>query len=145
MFWKPIQGNKVVGGRTLEETQQQSSGQNLAVWMSQLLDKKGGQETTIIDVRGRSSITDFILIVTGTSSRHLQTLIEIPALEMKKLCFPASHIEGNGTHWIIADFGDVLLHVFDEQARRYFNLEELWDSAPRVEWGSKKSAVSISK
>ena len=133
------------GGRTLEGTQTESSGQNLAIWMSQLLDKKGGQEIMIIDVRGRSSITDFILVVTGTSSRHLQTLVEVPCLEMKKLGFPPSHIEGNGTHWIIADFGDVLLHVFDEQARKYFNLEELWESAPRVDWDAKKRSLTISK
>lgn len=134
-----------LGGRKLEGMHNQSSGQNLAVWMSQLLDKKGGQETMVIDVRGRSSITDFILVVTGTSSRHLQTLIEAPCLEMKKLGFPPSHVEGNGTHWIIADFGDVLLHVFDEQARKYFNLEELWESAPRVEWDTKRISMTASK
>lgn len=119
------------------------SGLQLTTWMSQLLDKKGAQNIIIIDVRDRSSITDFLIIATGTSSRHMETLVEAPCVEMKKLGFPANHIEGNGTHWVIADFGDVLLHVFDDATRKYFDLESLWESAPRIEWDDRQKTSPV--
>jgi ribosome-associated protein len=102
--------------------------------MSQLLDRKGAQNVTLIDVRGLSSITDFLVIGTGTSSRQMETLVDAPCTEMKRLGFPASHVEGNGTHWVIADFSDVLLHVFDDATRRHFDIEGLWEKAPRISW-----------
>lgn len=121
----------------MSETQ---SGQNLASWMGQLLDKKGGQQIAVLDVRGMSSVTDFMVIATGTSTRHMETLVEAPCQELKRSGFPAHHIEGNGTHWVVADFGDVFLHVFDDQARRHFDLEGLWKNAPRIEWDGRKSS-----
>lgn len=110
------------------------SGLELACWMSQLLDRKGGRGIFVLDVRGLSSITDFFVIVTGTSSTHMQTLIDSPVMELKKLGFPPQCVEGRSTGWVVADFSDVLLHVFDEGTRQHYNLEELWKEAPRIDW-----------
>lgn len=106
--------------------------------MSQLLDKKGGREILILDVRNLSSVTDFYILVTGTSSTHMGTLIDSPVMELKKLGFPPFCVEGRTTGWIVADFGDVLLHVFDETNRQYYNLEDLWKDAPRIEWEQQR-------
>lgn len=119
------------------------SGLQSAIWMGQLLDRKGGLNIVILDVRGLSSITDFYVIGTGTSSKHMETLVDAPCQELKKLGFPAQHIEGNGTHWVIADFSDILLHVFDEQTRAHFDIEGLWKKAPRVEWDNRKQSSSL--
>lgn len=109
-----------------------------------MLDKKGGLNILAIDVRGRSSITDYILVATGTSNRHIETLVEAPCQDLKKNGFPAHAIEGNGTHWVVADFGDVMLHIFDDAARRYFDLEGLWNDAPRIDWqGPKPSPIKV--
>lgn len=121
----------------MNETQ---SGMNLASWMGQLLDRKGAQNIVILDVRGASSITDYIVIATGTSTKHMETLVEAPCLELKRSGFPAHHIEGQGTHWVVADFGDVFLHVFDDQARKYFDLEGLWKDAAKIEWDTRKQS-----
>lgn len=102
--------------------------------MSQLLDRKGGRGIFVLDVRGLSTVTDFFVLVSGTSSTHMSTLIDSPVMELKKLGFPPSCIEGRATGWVVADFGDVLLHVFDENNRQYYNLEELWKEAPRIDW-----------
>lgn len=120
-------------------TKNQSS-QNLAIWMAQLLDRKGAQNIQILDVRGISSVTDFMLIATGTSSRHISTLVEAPCLELKKGGFPANHIEGEGTQWVVADFGDVILHVFEDATRRLYDLEDLWSAGQKIEWDVRKQS-----
>ncbi len=114
--------------------------QELAQWIGQLLDRKGGLNIQILDVRDHSSITDFMVIATGTSSRHIQTLMEAPCMEMKKNGFPALQVEGGGTNWVVADFGDVILHVFDEATRRHYDLEGLWQSARKIEWDTRKQS-----
>ena len=111
----------------------QQSGQELACWVGQLLDKKGGRDIQILDLRGRSTVSDYLVIATGTSSKHMETLVEAPCLELKRLGFPADHIEGRNTHWVVADFGDVILHIFDQPTRQYYDLEDLWKDAPRID------------
>ncbi|MBN8555955.1 MAG: ribosome silencing factor [Deltaproteobacteria bacterium] len=113
---------------------EKNSGLELACWMSQLLDKKGGRGIFVFDVRNRSSVTDFMIIASGTSSTHLETLIDAPCKELKSSGFPAHCVEGKATGWVVADFGDVILHVFDEPIRQLYNLEDLWKECPRVDW-----------
>lgn len=112
------------------------SGLELACWISQQLDRKGGRGIFVLDLRNLSYVTDYFVIVTGTSSTHIQTLIDSPVMEMKKLGFPPTCVEGRDTSWVVADFSDVVLHVFDETTRQYYNLEDLWKEAPRVDWES---------
>ena len=109
--------------------------------MAQLLDKKGGKQISVLDVREISSITDYMVIVSGTSQKHLETLVSAPTQELKKSGFPAETVEGLGTHWVVCDFSDVVLHVFDEPTRNHYDLEGLWSSAPRVEWEPKKMSL----
>lgn len=113
------------------------SSKEVATWIAQLLDKKGGKQVSVLDVRESSSITDYMIIVTGTSTKHLETLINAPCQELKKAGFPADCIEGLGTTWVVADFNDVILHVFDEGTRNHYDLESLWNASPRVDWSMK--------
>lgn len=116
-----------------------NSSRDVATWIAQLLDKKGGKQIAVFDARETSSITDFMVIVTGTSSKHLETLVNAPCQELKKSGFPADNLEGMGTHWVVADFNDVILHVFDESTRKHYDLDGLWSASPRLEWESKSS------
>jgi ribosome-associated protein len=116
-----------------------NSSKEVAAWIAQLLDKKGGKQITVLDVRETSSITDFMVIVTGTSLKHLETLVNAPCQELKKSGYPADAMEGEGTHWVVADFNDVIVHVFDESTRTHYDLEGLWSTAPKVEWETKSS------
>ncbi len=89
-----------------------------------------------------------MIIASGTSTRHMETLIDAPCMELKTSGFPPRSIEGRATQWVVADLGDVVLHVFDEATRQHFDLESLWANVPRIDWQhpptQAHSALSIS-
>lgn len=118
-----------------------NSGSELARWIAQLLDKKGAKQIAVLDVREISSITDYLIIATGTSLKHMETLVNAPCEELKKSGYPADHVEGQGTHWVVADFNDVILHVFDETTRTHYDLEGLWSAGRSVTWEQKKQTL----
>lgn len=105
-----------------------------AQWIAQQIDKKGGRGITVFDVRQQSSIADYMIVATGTSSRHMETLIEAPVQELKRSSRTLITVEGQNTPWLAADFSDVVLHVFDEYTRQYYNLEKLWVGCPQIDW-----------
>lgn len=111
---------------------------DLAIWIARLLDRKGARDITVIETKPGTYIADYLVICSGTSSRHMETLIDAPVRELKKLGFPPNSIEGQDSQWMLADLGDVIIHIFDEQTRALFDLEGLWNSCPRVDWQSKK-------
>ena len=78
-------------------------------------------------------LTDVFVIVSGTSRRHVLTLAEEVELRLKTLDRRPLRREGvEGATWVLLDFGDLVVHVFDEETRRYYDLERLWRDAPRV-------------
>lgn len=122
--------------------QSRDSSLELARWIAQTLDRKGAQDVVVLETRDYSSVADFFVIATGTSNRHMETLLESPCKELKASGHPPQSIEGESTHWMLADLGDVVLHIFDDQARQYFELEHLWKKAPRIDW-AKKAALRM--
>ena len=83
----------------------------------------------VIDVRGKTSITDVMVIATGTSSRHVRSLAENVALTAKKQGMPALGEEGIDTgEWALIDLGDVVVHVMQEEIRDFYQLEKLWET-----------------
>ena len=98
------------------------------------LDDKKGEAIRILDVRKLSSVTDYYLLVTGTSPPHLKALAEEVDRVLKgrgTRCFRTSGTAESG--WIVADYFDVVLHIFTQEQRDYYALETLWADAPRVE------------
>jgi ribosome-associated protein len=92
----------------------------------------------ILDVSSISSVTDFFVIATGTSVRQMRTVCDEAAEMGEKLKQKAYHTSGyEGEHWIAVDFVDVVLHIFNDEARGYYDLEGLWGDAPRVDWDVK--------
>jgi ribosome-associated protein len=89
----------------------------------------------VLDVRGLSPITDFFVIATGTSARQMRSVAdEIEELGQPRK-FTALHRTGyEGENWILTDFVDVVLHIFNQDSRSYYDLDGLWGDAPRVEW-----------
>ena len=81
-------------------------------------------------------ITDVFLIATGTSRRHVLTLAEEARLHIKRtmdrLPYRSEGLED--AQWVLLDYGDVVVHVFDDETRRYYDLERLWGDAPRLAW-----------
>ena len=91
-------------------------------------------ELTIIDVRGRTSFTDWFVLCNGTNPRQLKAIAE----QVVRTCKAGDGlqpvgVEGGGTDkWVLVDLGDVIVHIFDQHMRGYYDLDGLWIDAPRV-------------
>jgi ribosome-associated protein len=100
------------------------------------LEMRKAHRITKLDVRDKTSITDFMLIVTATSSRHAKSLCDYVAQKVKEHGVIPLGMEGQlGSDWILLDLGDVILHIMTGYAREYYQLEKLWSvtsDAPSV-------------
>ena len=96
----------------------------------------------VIDVRGRSSYTDFIVLASGTSDRHVQSIAELADVTLRHEGVGSISREGmREGQWALIDFGSVVLHVFHQFTREVYNLEDMWRDAPRLA-GLDTSAAS---
>jgi ribosome-associated protein len=94
--------------------------------------EKKAIEPTVLDLRGISSFTDFFLIVTGANRRQVQAISDEVVDHLKRNGSPAARVEGYQTaEWVLIDYGDFVVHVFDDKARRFYDLERLWREARR--------------
>ena len=85
-----------------------------------------------------SSITDFFLIASGNSNRQVQAMTQHLRKKMKEEGFRAYGIEGEREgHWVLMDYGDVVIHLFYQPYRDFYDLEGLWIDAPRVDLGNE--------
>jgi ribosome-associated protein len=89
----------------------------------------------LLDVSELLVITDVFVIASGTSGRHVLTLAEVVEERLAKLGRKPLRREGlEHATWVLLDYGDVVVHLFDEPTRRYYDLERLWVDAPRTEF-----------
>jgi len=95
--------------------------------------EKKALEPTVLDLRGISTFTDFFLIFTGTNRRQVQAISDEIVEQLKRNGTPAARVEGyQNAEWILIDYGDFVVHVFEEKARRFYDLERLWREASRL-------------
>ena len=101
--------------------------EQLRQFILQQLEEMKAKEITIIDVSETSDITDTMIIATGTSKRHVRSIAEQTTLAAKRAGEVAIGIEGlEGSEWVLADFGNVVLHVLQDETRKFYDLEKLW-------------------
>lgn len=96
------------------------------------LDKKC-QDILLLDVRERTVLADYFLVATARNKRQLKAVADGVASEAPRPKARTRHVEGaDGARWVLMDLGDVVIHVFDPDARAFYDLESLWADAPRV-------------
>ncbi len=92
------------------------------------LDDLKAQNILALDVRGLTSISDYMVIASGTSDRHIRSIASKVVEELKKAGHQPLGVEGeNEGEWVLVDFGDVIVHLMLPQAREFYKLESLWD------------------
>jgi len=94
------------------------------------------ESVIVLDLRGKSQITEYFVIATGTSDRQMQSSGQDVADLGKQMQLPAarSNLKDQGATWIIVDCVDVIAHIFDAEQRTFYDLEMLWGDARRVDW-----------
>lgn len=95
------------------------------------LDEKQAEDVLGLDVQGINSETDYILICTGRNKRHLQALAKDLEEIVEKLGLALRAREGRAeSGWVLLDFNDLIIHLFDEERRQFYSLERLWKDLP---------------
>ena len=98
------------------------------------LDKKKGLDIKIIDISGISVMADYFIIANGNSITQVQALVDNVEEKMNQSGFIMKRKEGNrSSTWVLLDFGDVVVHVFDNEDRLFYDLERIWSDGKTVE------------
>lgn len=93
------------------------------------------RDITVLDMRAITPLYDFFVIATGNSRRQIHTLAEEVDAALHAAGDRRLGIEGyESSKWVVQDYGDIVVHLFDAATREYYNLEDLWADAPRVDW-----------
>ena len=106
----------------------------IAKLAAQALDSKLGKDILVRDLREISEVTDYCVIVSGTSPPHLKALFNEVQHELKDAGEPCYRKAGNpDCGWLLLDYIEVVIHIFLEETRSYYAIEELWAQAPQIE------------
>tara|TARA_Y100001970_G_C14234827_1_gene861144 strand:+ start:895 stop:1251 length:357 start_codon:yes stop_codon:yes gene_type:complete len=92
-----------------------------------ILNDNKALEVKSIDLKDKTSIADFMIVASGSSSRHIQSLSEILLEKLKEQGIKNCRIEGqNSNEWKLIDARDIIIHIFHPEKRKFYNLEEMW-------------------
>ena len=118
----------------------------IALLAAEAADSKKSFDILVLDLRGLTSIADYFVICSAGSTTQVDAIADgIDHALAQEGCRP-SHIEGKpSSTWVLMDYGDVVVHIFDEPARSYFSLERLWGDAPGIPLRLKAPVLKGSK
>lgn len=114
-----------------------SDGQKPAALLKDIvhwLDEAKAEEVVTIDLAGKSSIGDFMEVATGRSDRHVGAIAEQIGRKLRELGLGRVRVEGmEACDWVLIDTGDIIVHVFRDEVREFYNLEKMWSAERPVE------------
>jgi ribosome-associated protein len=114
-------------------TESQESARHLALRIADIVAETPASDTVVLDIHETSSFSDYFLICSGENERQLRAISEEISEELAEEGLRANRIEGTAVSgWILLDYGDVIVHVFDQDQRAFYRMEQLWASAPRL-------------
>jgi ribosome-associated protein len=115
----------------------------LASLAARAASSKQGEAIVVLDVRDLITITDYFVIVSGTSDRQVKTIADEVLMTLKAQGVRPVRQEGEpAAGWILLDFVDFVVHVFSQNQREYYRLDNLWADAPVIDWDEKAEAAS---
>lgn len=98
------------------------------------LDDKKGEDIKVIDISQISVLADYFIIANGTNDSQVRALVEAVEEELDKAGFEVKQREGYGLgNWVLLDFGNIIVHVFDKENRLFYDLERIWRDGKTVE------------
>ena len=108
---------------------------DLACVAARAASEKQGEDVLVLDVRDLITITDYFVIASASSDRQVKTIAEEVEKTLKDRGVKPVRVEGaSSSRWVLLDFVDLVVHVFNEEQRDFYRLERLWVDAPRVDW-----------
>ncbi len=118
-----------------KSTDKSPAGLKLAVEAARVASETHCKHVTVLDVRGVSPVTDYFVIATGTSARQMRSVCDdIDEMSREHGYKALGHSGLEGESWMLMDFVDMMFHVFNQEARQYYDLEGLWGDAKVVDW-----------
>ena len=100
----------------------------------QALDDKKGEDIKIIDISQVSVLADYFIICNGSNESQVRALVDNAEEELSKEGFQVKQTEGHGLdNWVLRDFGDIIIHVFDKENRLFYDLERIWSDGKQVD------------
>jgi ribosome-associated protein len=125
--------------------------QQVAAAIQACLEKKA-EELSILEMeKGSGAFTDYFVLCSGTNPRQVQAIADEVELRLKAANLRPAHVEGyKQAEWVLLDYVDFVVHIFNEQSRKYYDLERLWKSAEKVRpeqlmVGKAKPAIAVKK
>lgn len=121
------------GGTSLTERE-------VAIRAAQAADEKKADNVIVMDMAGLTVFTDYFVICSGTTNAQVRAIIDAVRKSLSEVGLQPLRREGDHTsRWALMDYGGVVIHVFHHVERDYYDLEGLWESAPRVDWEAEAS------
>lgn len=106
------------------------------------IDEKNGEDIVLFDLSSLLVVTDVFVVASGTSNRHVRSLVDDAEEALRALDRTPLRREGvEHGEWVLLDYGDVVIHVFDRRTRAYYELERLWADAPRIDFERSPSTA----
>lgn len=98
------------------------------------LEDRKGEDIKVIEIAGVSVMADYFIIANGTNENQVRALVDSVEESLEREGYPVKQREGHGLgNWVLLDFGDVIVHVFDKENREFYNLERIWSDGTVVD------------
>jgi ribosome-associated protein len=121
--------------RTSTPADVQSAAPSFAIAAARIAAENKAEEVRVLDLRELSSVADFFVLGTGTSDRQMHAVLNLIERHARTLDRRPFHVaDSTAGTWLLADYVDVVIHLFDLEHRSYYDLDSLWGDAPLVEW-----------
>lgn len=111
------------------------SAEERALLCARVAEDNKAKDIVVLDLRGKTPLYDYFVIMTGSSRRQMHALADEIEAALKAVGDRRLSVQGyQGSRWIVEDFGDIMIHVFDQESREYYSLDDLWADAVKVDW-----------